>query len=194
MSAELVEARFGLSTAVPQRFFDAQAPQIARACRAMARRFARGGRLLVFGTGPAATDAQHVAVEFVHPVIVGKRPLPAIALTNDTAVLSTLAAAAVQDPIRTLVAAMGRADDILMSIESVARGEGVARALALARTRGMLTIALAGEAAATGATEPDFAFVVPALDPFAVQETQETLYHLLWELVHVFLETGAVHD
>ena len=54
----------------------------------MAQRFHQGGRLLAFGNGGSATDAQHVAVEFVHPVIVGKRALPSIALTNDTAFLS----------------------------------------------------------------------------------------------------------
>src|SRR5689334_9717451 len=60
------------------RFFSVEAPRLARACREMAERFLRGGRLLAFGQGPYATDAQHVSVEFVHPVIVGKRALPAL--------------------------------------------------------------------------------------------------------------------
>ena len=54
----------------------------------MARRFHQGGRLLAFGNGAWATEAQHVSVEFVHPVIVGTRALPALALTNDSATLS----------------------------------------------------------------------------------------------------------
>src|SRR5215831_4649942 len=82
---ELVEQRFAQSTSVPEAFFAQEEEQIARACWAMARRFHQGGRLLAFGNGAAATDAQHVAVEFVHPVIVGKRALPALALTNDSA-------------------------------------------------------------------------------------------------------------
>jgi len=65
---------------------------LAVACREMADRFRRGGRLLVFGNGAGATDAQHVAVEFVHPVIVGKRALPALSLVSDAATLMGVAA------------------------------------------------------------------------------------------------------
>ena len=67
-----------------ERFFAAEAERIARLCHRMAERFARGGRLLALGRTPAArSDARHVAVEFVHPVIVGKRALPALALAGE---------------------------------------------------------------------------------------------------------------
>src|SRR6185295_6194547 len=72
--------------------FDREAGRLARACEEMSRRFLAGGRLLAFGRGAATTDAQHVAVEFVHPVIVGKRALPAIALTSDAATVTGVAA------------------------------------------------------------------------------------------------------
>src|ERR1700675_4821221 len=62
-------------------FFAREAYRLADACREMSERFLRGGRLLAFGRGPYATDAQHVSVEFVHPVIVGKRALPALDLS-----------------------------------------------------------------------------------------------------------------
>src|SRR5579875_2974438 len=88
--ARLVAKRFEMSTSVPKTFFEAEAGKIAEACWAMAKRFHRGGRLLAFGNGSSATDAQHVSVEFVHPVIVGKRALPALALTNEGATLSGL--------------------------------------------------------------------------------------------------------
>src|SRR5262244_4546433 len=68
-----------------------QADAVAAACHAMAGRFHQGGKLVVFGTGAASTDAQHVAVEFVHPVIVGKRALPAISLTTDVATVTGIA-------------------------------------------------------------------------------------------------------
>ena len=64
-----------------EEFFSREAPRLAEACREMSERFLRGGRLLAFGRGPYATDAQHVSVEFVHPVIVGKRALPALDLS-----------------------------------------------------------------------------------------------------------------
>src|SRR5215213_8039718 len=66
-----------------ESFFKAEAPRLAEACHEMSRRFLAGGRLLAFGNGSAATDAQHVSVEFVHPVIVGKRALPALDLGPD---------------------------------------------------------------------------------------------------------------
>src|SRR5581483_8778724 len=69
-----------------------QAEAVANACHAMALRFHQGGKLVVFGTGGASPDAQHVAVEFVHPVIVGKRALPAISLTTDVATVTGVAA------------------------------------------------------------------------------------------------------
>src|SRR6266700_2902230 len=68
-----------------------RAEQITKTAHAMAVRFHRGGKLVVFGTGGASTDAQHVAVEFVHPVIVGKRALPAISLTTDVATVTAIA-------------------------------------------------------------------------------------------------------
>lgn len=66
-----------------ESFFEAEAPRLAEACHEMSRRFLAGGRLLAFGNGSASTDAQHVSVEFVHPVIVGKRALPALDLGPD---------------------------------------------------------------------------------------------------------------
>src|ERR1700738_529536 len=75
----LVTARFQQSMSIPETFFAAEEERIAHACWEMARRFHQGGRLLAFGNGASATDAQHVSVEFVHPVIVGKRALPALA-------------------------------------------------------------------------------------------------------------------
>src|SRR6266566_695559 len=111
----LVAARFEQSMSIPEAFFEAEAGRIAEACWAMARRFHRGGRLLAFGTGAWATDAQHVSVEFVHPVIVGKRALPALALTNDSATLSGLMAGGVADmPFVRQLRVLARPQDIAM--------------------------------------------------------------------------------
>ena len=86
MAGASAGARAGVSAAAARteaarRFFDAEAERIARLCHAMAERFAAGGRLIAAGETPSArSDARHVAVEFVHPVIVGKRALPALPL------------------------------------------------------------------------------------------------------------------
>ena len=79
--ASLVEERLLQRNQLCEVFFAREAGRLAVACREMSERFLRGGRLLAFGRGPYATDAQHVSVEFVHPVIVGKRALPALDLS-----------------------------------------------------------------------------------------------------------------
>jgi D-sedoheptulose 7-phosphate isomerase len=148
-------------------FFAAEAERIARLCHLMAERFARGGRLVAFGEGAVArSDARHVAVEFVHPVIVGKRALPALALTAEGG------------PVGAQVELLVEPADIALAFGE--HPETVA-ALARARERGCLTLA----ATRVGA---EWELVPDEDDPLIAQELVETLYHVLWELVHVFLE------
>jgi D-sedoheptulose 7-phosphate isomerase len=152
-------------------FFAQEAERLARLCHRMAERFARGGRLLALGDSAVAhSDARHVAVEFVHPVIVGKRALPAIALTGAGSRLASQ------------LDLLARGDDI--AIAFAAADDDVAEiawAVALARRRGCLTIAFA-PLGAEWELEP------PSDDGYVRQELVETLYHVLWELVHVFFE------
>ena len=168
--------------AVPEAFFSAEADRIAEACWAMARRFHVGGRLLAFGNGACATDAQLVSVEFVHPVIVGKRALPALALTNDSATLSGL-------PFARQLTVLARAQDMAMGFSPDGNCANVAAALREAKALGLLTLGLTGgDGGQLTQSALDFCFVVATSDQLVVQETHETLYHVLWELVHVFFE------
>jgi D-sedoheptulose 7-phosphate isomerase len=187
---------FELRTA-PASQLAGQAAAIADACHAMAVRFHRGGKLVVFGTGGASADAQHVAVEFVHPVIVGKRALPAISLTTDVATVTGVAArdgmaAIFAHQIRYLAAP----EDIALGISADGNCESVAAGLAVARQRGLLTIALAGGDGGMIARGPaaEHVLTAPASDPRIVKELQVTTYHVLWELVHVFFEQPGVLD
>src|SRR5947209_3084281 len=186
----LVTARFEQSMSVPEAFFAAEAGRIAEACWAMARRFHQGGRLLAFGNGAWATDAQHVSVEFVHPVIVGKRALPAIALTNDSATLSGLMAGGDAGmPFVRQLKVLARPQDIAMGFSPDGNCTNVGAALALAKQMGLLTLGLAGgDGGQMQQTEMDFCFIVRSQDALVIQETHETLYHVLWELVHIFFE------
>ncbi len=186
----LVAARFEQSMTVPEVFFTAEAGRIAQACWAMARRFHQGGRLLAFGNGAWATDAQHVSVEFVHPVIVGKRALPALALTNDSATLSGLMAGGnAEMPFVRQLQVLARPQDMAMGFSPAGNCTNVVAALELARKMGLLTLGLAGgDGGLMKESSLDFCFVVQAHDPLVIQETHETLYHVLWELVHIFFE------
>ena len=183
--------------AAPAGQLAGQAVAIADACHAMAVRFHRGGKLVVFGTGGAAADAQHVAVEFVHPVIVGKRALPAISLTTDVATVTGVAA---RDGMAAIFAHQLRylaaPEDIALGISADGNCESVRAGLETARERGLLTIALAGGDGGAIARDKTVAHLLtaPASDPRIVKELQVTTYHVLWELVHVFFEQPGVLD
>jgi len=151
-------------------FFGAEAERLARLCHRMAERFARGGRLIAFGHSPSArSDARHVAVEFVHPVIVGKRALPAIGLAGEGGTLPEQ------------VALVAEPDDIAIGFGADEDGGEAAAAVGLARERGCLTLAFAPAGA-------EWEFEPPGPDAPVRQELVETLYHVLWELVHVFFD------
>jgi D-sedoheptulose 7-phosphate isomerase len=172
-----------------------QADAVAAACHAMALRFHRGGKLVVFGTGSASTDAQHVAVEFVHPVIVGKRALPAISLTTDVATVTGIAAQEGIDAIFShQIRCLGSPADIAVGISATGDCGSVLAGLAAAKELGLLTIALTGGDGGAIAASPavDHALVARSPDSRVVKEVQVTTYHVLWELVHVFFEQPGV--
>ncbi|MGE5686384.1 MAG: SIS domain-containing protein [Gemmatimonadota bacterium] len=161
-----VEQRLLRRNELFEAFFAREARRLAEACREMSDRFLAGGRLLAFGRGPYATDAQHVSVEFVHPVIVGKRALPAL----DLSLL-----------FGPWLAALVRPEDMVMGFGPPEGDAEVDAALAAARGRRAMTFALPGR-------EGSYAVEAATDDPFMHQELVEILYHTLWETVHVFFE------
>jgi len=185
-AAELFDRRVG-----PGRALGADAELVARACHDMARRFAGGGKLVVFGSGAAATDAQHLAVEFVHPVIVGKRAFPALSLAADVATLTGVAS---RDGVAEVFARQLRllADptDIALGLSADGDCPLVRGGLEAARERGLLTVALVGGDGGAVAADrlADHVLVARSTDPRVVKEVHVTTYHVLWELVHVFFE------
>jgi D-sedoheptulose 7-phosphate isomerase len=166
-------------------FLAAEQARLARVCFEMARAFSRGGTLIAFGCGSAATDAAHLGVEFMHPVIVGKRALPALALSNDPTGASRLAS-------------LARSDDIAVGLSHSHADPAVEGFLSRAASRGLLTIAFGGGASSRQrehlGRSSDHALIVPSGDPLVVQEVQETAYHIIWELVHVFFEHPGLLD
>ena len=179
---DVVGARLDERLRAGEALFGAEAERIARLCHRMAERFARGGRLIALGgDGADRSDVRHVTVEFVHPVIVGKRALPALGLAAEGGPLAAQAELVIE------------ADDIAIAFGS---GAEVSDAVGVCARRGALTIAFADAGA-------EWSFALPSADPFVCQELCETLYHVLWELVHVFLDQrgllegrrgSAVHD
>jgi D-sedoheptulose 7-phosphate isomerase len=181
----------------PARMLSDHAGRVAEACHDMAVRFHRGGRLIVFGNGGPSTDAQHVSVEFVHPVIVGKRALPAISLTSDVATITGVANRVGFDQVFAhQLRHLAAADDMAMGVSSDGRCRNVLLGLETAMEMGLLTVALTGAGGGPIAASPavHHAFVVGSDDPLIIKEVQVTTYHILWELVHVFFEQPGLLD
>jgi D-sedoheptulose 7-phosphate isomerase len=174
VGAERVEALLRDRSEANALFFTAEAQRLAKLCHKMAERFAREGRLVAFGASPAdRSDARHVAVEFVHPVIVGKRALPALGLAGEGG------------QIAPQVALEAEAEDIAMAFGDE---PDILAALAAARERGCLTIAFSCDSGA----EWEFDLATTIADPLIRQEIAETLYHTLWEHVHIFLDNRGL--
>jgi D-sedoheptulose 7-phosphate isomerase len=170
--ASEVEERLLERNRIFKDFFAREAHGLAIACREMSERFLQGGRLLAFGRGPYATDAQHVSVEFVHPIIVGKRALPAL----DLSLLH-----------RPWLDAILRPEDIVMGFGPPQGDAEIAEALAAAGARGAMTFELPGRGGS-------YSFDPPTQHSFIHQELMEILYHTLWETVHVFFEHRELGD
>src|SRR5579863_7843906 len=171
--ASQIEERLLARNQIVEEVFSRESFRLAEACRSMSERFVQGGRLLAFGRGPYATDAQHVSVEFVHPVIVGKRALPAL----DLSIL-----------FRPWLETILHPEDIVMGFGPPEGDDEIRSALKFAHARDALTFALPGD-------EGSYAVEAFTQDPFVHQEIIEILYHTLWETVHVFLEHRELgHD
>jgi D-sedoheptulose 7-phosphate isomerase len=176
------------SADVKEQFFRAEADRIEALVRVMAARFSDGGRLYVMGNGGSATDAQHISLEFFHPIVEKRKPLPAIALTADQALLTAISndrdfAKVFADQLRVLA----RPGDMALAVSTSGKSPNLVQALETARELGLLTIAFTGK---DGGRLPDLAeycFVVPSFSIHRIQETHVTLYHIVWDLVHVAL-------
>ncbi|MFJ2033712.1 SIS domain-containing protein [Streptosporangium sp. NPDC087985] len=165
--------------------------RIARACHAMAARFRLGGKLIVFGNGGGGTDAAHIAVEFMHPVIMGKRALPALALSNDAATVTGVSnREGLAETFAHQVHRWADPADMALGVSRDGRCANVLRGLEMAKTLGLFTLALTGGDGGPIArsTAADHVLIAASDDPAVVKEIHVTTYHVLWELVHVFFE------
>jgi D-sedoheptulose 7-phosphate isomerase len=151
----------------------------------MAARFAAGGRLLTFGNGGSATDAQEIAALFMYPQDAD-RSLPAIGLASDVSVLTSLANdIGVEVMFSRQIAAFGRTGDIALGLSTSGNSENLLRAFDQARRGGLMTVGIAGYDGGKMAeiASLDYLFVAPSASIHRIQEAQTTVYHILWELV-----------
>ena len=174
------------SAATKERFFSEHAGRIVDCCVAMAQAFDRGARLFVMGNGGSACDAEHAVVEFVHPVLQKRPALPAVALSSSAALLTAVG----NDQDFSLVFVkqlrlQAKAGDIALALSTSGQSANVNRALDAARELGMMTVGFSGRDGGRMADLCDFCFTVPSFSIHRIQETHETLLHVLWDVIHV---------
>lgn len=193
-SRAFLEERVIASNRAGDAYFGRHARAIAGCAAAMADRFFAGGTLLVFGSGPHATDAQHNSVEFVHPVLPGCRALPALSLTNDMAtVTGILQRDAANDLYAHQLRVLGRSGDIALAFAHAPVHQSITRGLDAGVAEGMLTVALtSGDVA--DREHADFVFHADGADRDAAHELHLATYHMLWELVHIVLNHRGIGD
>lgn len=189
------------SVEIKTRFFTDNKDRILAASLQMAKAFHRGRKLLVCGNGGSATDAQHIAVEFMHPITVGRKALPAICLANDMAMVTAVANdVGFDDVFARQIIALGKEGDVLLGVSTSGNSNNLMHAFATARRMKMTTVGFAGsdggemaELAAGGLL--DYCLTVPTASIHRIQETHVALYHIMWDLVHTLLQhKGLMED
>jgi len=171
---------------------DTDGTRLLQCAREMATRFAAGGRLLAFGNGGSATDAQQLATLFLYPG--SARPLPALSLASDAAVLTALSNdIGVEVVFARQIAAFGTKTDIAVGLSTSGNSDNLLRAFDEASRRGMLTIGIAGYSGGKMAElhSIDHLFVAPSSSVHRIQEAQTTMYNVLWELCQSALDAGS---
>ncbi|MEN3330840.1 MAG: D-sedoheptulose 7-phosphate isomerase [Blastocatellia bacterium] len=172
------------SIATKRTFFDSHADTVARAADVLIKTVRADGKILIFGNGGSAADAQHIAAELVNRLNYDRPPIAAIALTTDTSVLTSVANdAAFANLFERQVRALGRAGDAVIAISTSGNSMNVLKAVKAARALDIKVIALAGRNGGKLAPLADVALVVESDSTQRVQETHITIAHILCELI-----------
>jgi D-sedoheptulose 7-phosphate isomerase len=176
------------SVEVKQKFFDHYADEIGELSQRMAEQFSQGHQLWVMGNGGSACDAQHVAVEFIHPIIEKRRALPALDLVSQIPVVTAISND--KDFARIFVDQIelwGKPGDMALAISTSGSSPNLIYALEAARRKGMLTISFSGKDGGRMPDASDYCFIVPSYSIHRIQESHVALLHILWDLTHVAL-------
>lgn len=167
-----------------RRFFTAQADAVARAALMVIEALRGGRKILLFGNGGSAADAQHIAAEFVNRYQMERPGLPAIALTTDTSILTSIANdTSFEELFSRQIEALGQAGDVAIAITTSGRSPNIVRGVQTARQRGLRTIGLLGKDGGMVKDFVDLPIIVPSDSTSRIQEVHITIGHIVCELV-----------
>ncbi len=182
---------FQESISVKQQFLDENVETIIEVSVLLADTFSKGNKLLLFGNGGSASDASHIAAEFVNRFKMERPAFPAIALNTDTAVLTSIANDYGYDNIfERQLKAIAQVGDAVIAISTSGNSPNVIKAVKAAKGKKLKTIALTGARGDKLASLADYVFAVPSNNTPRIQETHITLGHVLCQMVEeIIFET-----
>jgi D-sedoheptulose 7-phosphate isomerase len=181
---KIIQKRFKESTELKSRFLKENLSKLLEVIKVLSHTFEAGNKLFFFGNGGSAADAQHMAAEFVNRYIIDRPPLPAIALTTDTSILTSVSNdMTFHDIFSRQLKALGKEGDAAVGISTSGSSSNVIKAFEVAREMGIKTVALTGNDGGILAKIADLSLIVPSNSTPRIQETHILVGHLLCEMV-----------
>lgn len=180
----IIQKRFKESSEVKTRFLKENLSKLLDVIKLITHTFEGGNKLFFFGNGGSAADAQHMAAEFVNRYIMNRPPLPAIALTTDTSILTSVSNDfAFSEVFAKQLRALGKERDVAIGITTTGNSPNIIKAFEVAKEMGMKTVAFTGNDGGAIGKMVDFPLVVPSTSTPRIQEAHILIGHILCEMV-----------
>jgi len=180
----IILKRFKENTEVNARFLDKNLPKLLEAIELISHTFEAGNKLLFFGNGGSAADAQHLAAEFVNRYVIDRPPLPAIALNTDTSILTSISNDSdFSEVFARQLRALGRAGDVAIGISTSGNSSNIIKAFEVAKEMGIKTVALTGNNGGELAKIAGLSLIVTSTSTPRIQEAHILIGHILCEMV-----------
>ncbi|MDI6764076.1 MAG: D-sedoheptulose 7-phosphate isomerase [Thermodesulfobacteriota bacterium] len=192
----IIQKRFKESAEVKNRFLKENLSRLLDVIKLISHCFEAGNKLFFFGNGGSAADAQHLAAEFVNRYIMDRPPLPAIALTTDTSILTSVSNDfSFSEVFAKQLKALGKEGDVAVGISTSGTSPNIIKAFEVAKEMGMKTIALTGNDGGSLVKIADVSLIVPSSSTPRIQEVHILIGHVLCELVehYLFLNNPAIY-
>ncbi len=183
---EIIFKRFGETDKIKKQFLQENLPQLIAIIKLIADAFENGNKILLFGNGGSAAEAQHLAAELVNRFLMERPPLPAIALSTDTSILTSIGNDySFSEIFSKQVAALGKEGDIAIGISTSGNSANVIRAIEVAKEMDIETVALTGNDGGDLAKVADYSLIVSSNSTPCIQEVHMAIGHILCEMVEV---------
>jgi D-sedoheptulose 7-phosphate isomerase len=181
---DIILKRFKESSEVKRLFLRGNLPKLLDVIKMVSHAFESGNKILLFGNGGSAADAQHLAAEFVNRYVMDRPPLPAVALTTDTSILTSVSNDITFDEIFSKqLRALGKEGDVAIGISTSGNSPNIVKAFEVAKEMGMKRVALTGNNGGVISKMADFSLVVPSTSTPRIQEVHILIGHILCEMV-----------